>query len=211
MNIDTVLLFCTMSFLLAITPGPTMLLALSNGIARGAGFAIYGIIGATCANSLLILLVAFGLGSLLSASDAIFNLTRFIGVLYLCWLGIKLWRSHSSSIDQSSLPAAQSALTPIRAFVRSASVALSNPKGLLFFSAFLPQFINPLQSQIPQYLLLGGIFISIDAVVMLIYAHAGMRAVRYLSARGLLMLNRCCAIAMFILAGMLAKAQRFNV
>jgi len=206
----TLLLFMAASFALAITPGPTMLLALSNGIVAGRRVAAYGILGATAANLILITLVALGLGVLLAASETLFNALRYVGVAYLCWLGLKLWRSKTSDMDQAKLVAQKRELTPRRAFLRSASVALSNPKGLLFFSAFLPQFVNPDHEQAPQYAELAALFLTQDAVIMFCYATAGTKAVRYLTARGLLMINRVCAAAMFALAAVLAMARRVN-
>ena len=207
---ETLILFVSTSLALAITPGPTMLLALSNGIVAGRRTALFGILGATLANAALITLVALGLGVVLSTSEVLFNALRYVGVMYLCWLGIRLWRAKSTAIDRSTLAGDGAALTARRAFVRSASVALSNPKGLLFFSAFLPQFVNPADAQAPQYAELAAIFLGLDAVVMFSYATAGMKAVRYLSARGLIMIHRVCAIAMFALAAVLAVARRAN-
>ncbi|HEY8026307.1 MAG TPA: LysE family translocator [Burkholderiaceae bacterium] len=207
---DTLVLFVLTSLALAITPGPTMLLALSNGIVAGRRTALFGILGATLANLLLITLVALGLGVVLAASEILFNALRYVGVAYLCWLGFKLWRARSLAIDQAALVEGRQILPPKRAFVRSVSVALSNPKGLLFFSAFLPQFVSPAHAQAPQYAELALIFVSLDAVVMFSYATAGTNAVRYLSARGLLVIHRACAVAMFALAAALAIARRGN-
>lgn len=208
MTNSSLLLFCISSIALAVTPGPTMLLALSNGMAGGTRIAAFGIAGATVANALLIAAVAIGLGAVLVASETVFNIVRVIGVLYLCWLGVKLWRTKPSAVDPSALRTSEAAMSPARAFVRSASVALSNPKALLFFSAFLPQFIDLSQAQAPQYVVLGMAFVSIDAIVMFAYAAAGTRAVKLLSARGLLIINRSCAGAMFLLAAALAAFRR---
>ena len=94
------------------------------------------------------------------------------------------------------------------ALLRSLAVALSNPKSLLFFAAFLPQFVDIARPQGPQYLLLGGIFVLLDTCVMLAYASAGTQAVRWLSRRGLKALNRGCAVGMWLLAATLAVWRR---
>ena len=208
--LDTFLLFIVASFALAITPGPTMLLALSNGIVAGRRVAAYGILGATFANLILIALVALGLGVILAASETLFNALRYVGVAYLCWLGVKLWRSKTSNMGREKLVAQKRELTAQRAFGRSFTVALSNPKGLLFFSAFLPQFVDPVHAQAPQYAELALWFVTQDAVIMFSYATAGTKAVCYLTARGLRMINRACAAAMFALAAVLAMARRVN-
>jgi threonine/homoserine/homoserine lactone efflux protein len=93
-------------------------------------------------------------------------------------------------------------------FLRSLLVAVTNPKGYLFFSAFLPQFIVPTDPQLPQYVALAVTFAAIDFVVMLAYALAGARAIRLLRARGVLWLDRICGGALLALAGSLAFYRR---
>jgi len=210
MTASTILLFCAASIVLALTPGPTMLLALSNGVAAGVRVAAYGIAGATLASALLIGAVALGLGALLLASETLFDALRLVGVAYLCWLGYKLWQTPPLAINPSALALQAAPLGPGRAFWRCASVSLSNPKALLFFSAFLPQFVDPSLPQAPQYLVLATIFLSIDAVIMLAYASAGRYAVNFLSARSVTFINRGCALAMLLLAATLAAFRRSN-
>ena len=205
---ESLLLFCTASLALAVTPGPTMLLALSNGIVSGARVAAWGIVGATLASGLLIGLVSLGLGALLVASEALFDLLRAIGVVYLCWVGFKLWRATPLAVDRGALAPGDGITGAREALFRSATVALSNPKAILFFAAFLPQFVEPDKPQAAQYLVLGLVFVAIDALVMFAYAGAGTRAVALLSARGLTLINRGCAVAMFLLAAALAAFRR---
>lgn len=208
MSIDTLLLFAFASIALAITPGPTMLLALSNGISGGMRAAAWGIAGASLGSCIVITTVALGLGSLLAASEWLFHAIRVAGVLYLAWLGIKLWRTPPADVGAAL---AASSARPLRgrlALLRSLAVALSNPKSLLFFAAFLPQFVDTAHRQAPQYLTLGAIFVGIDTLVMLGYATAGTQAVRWLSQGSLRALNRGCAIGMWLLAATLAVWRR---
>jgi threonine/homoserine/homoserine lactone efflux protein len=100
------------------------------------------------------------------------------------------------------------ALTPRSAFLRSFNVAISNPKTLLFFGAFLPQFVDPVAPQGPQYLLLGLIFLGLDTLVMLAYACVGSQFLRLLTQRGLKLLNRTCAGGIWLLASALALYRR---
>jgi len=207
MKTETVLLFLAASFVLAVTPGPTMLLALSNGISGGMRRARWGIAGASLGSTIVITTVALGLGSLLAASEWLFNALRVAGVIYLAWLGIKLWRSPPP--DMAAVVAAPDTTPQGRiALMRSLTVALSNPKSVLFFAAFLPQFIDTAQPQGPQYLVLGAIFVALDTVIMLAYAGAGTQAVRWLSRRSLRNLNRGCAAGMWALAATLAFWRR---
>ncbi|GGC94618.1 LysE family translocator [Undibacterium terreum] len=208
MLVSTLLLFFVSSVALAVTPGPTMLLALSNGISSGTRVAAYGIAGATLASACLIAAVAVGLGSLLLASETLFNLLRVLGVIYLCWLAYKLWRSEPAAIETGNMDKDTPHTSPKKAFLRCATVSLSNPKAILFFSAFLPQFVDAGQPLALQYFILGAVFLSIDAMVMLAYAMAGKRAARLLSAAGLKMINRGCAVVMAMLALALATFRR---
>jgi homoserine/homoserine lactone efflux protein len=179
MSLDTLLLYAVASLALALIPGPTMLLALSNGIEGGMRRASWGIAGASLGSVTLIAVIALGLGSLLSVSEWLFNAIRVAGVAYLVWLGATLWRSETTDLG------AALAKSPLEvrphgriALLRSLAVALSNPKTVLFFAAFLPQFVDIAKPQGPQYLLLGTVFVVLDTCVMLAYAGAGTQAVR---------------------------------
>ncbi|MDM0112117.1 LysE family translocator [Variovorax sp. J22R133] len=207
MTFDTLFLFVVSSILLAITPGPTMLLALSNGISGGMRRAGWGIAGASLGSVTVITAVALGLGSLMAASEVLFNALRVAGVLYLVWLGVKMWRSPPPDVAAAI---AQQDESPQggKALMRSLAVALSNPKSVLFFAAFLPQFIDTTLPQVHQYIVLGGIFVALDTCVMLAYASAGTQAVRWMSRRSLQRLNHGCAAGMWALAAMLAFWRR---
>lgn len=209
MTLDTLLIYVVASLALALIPGPTMLLALSNGIEGGMRRASWGIAGASLGSITLIAVVALGLGSLLAASEWLFNAIRVAGVAYLVWLGVKLWRSEAADL-RTALARSSSQERPQGhiALMRSLAVALSNPKTVLFFAAFLPQFVDIAKPQGPQYLLLGAVFVALDTCVMLAYAGAGTQAMRFLSQRGLKAMNRGCAVGMWLLAATLAVWRR---
>lgn len=209
MTLDTLLIYIVASLALALIPGPTMLLALSNGIEGGMRRASWGIAGASLGSVTLITVVALGLGSLLAASEWLFNAIRVVGIVYLVWLGIKLWRSEATDL-RTTLAKSPREVRPHgrTALVRSLAVALSNPKTVLFFAAFLPQFVDITKPQGPQYLLLGAVFVALDTCVMLAYAGAGTQAVRFLSRRGIRVMNRSCAAGMWLLAATLAVWRR---
>jgi threonine/homoserine/homoserine lactone efflux protein len=208
MNADTLLLYTLAATALAITPGPTMLLALSNGLSGGMRAAIGGIAGASLGSSIVIATVALGLGSLLAASAWLFNAIRLVGVAYLVWIGIKLWRTPPTDVKAMLAASSHKPLPGRIALLRSLAVALSNPKSLLFFAAFLPQFVDLARPQGGQYLVLGAIFVGVDTLIMFGYAMAGSQAVRWLSQRSLQALNRGCAVGMWLLAATLALWRR---
>lgn len=207
-TLQTLLMFATASLALAVIPGPTMLLALSNGRGGGLRRAAWGMAGANLGSAVVIAVVAVGLASLLAASAWLFETVRAVGVLYLVWLAVQLWRSPPMDVKDALAHVPGQKALGRAAFVRSLGVALSNPKALLFFAAFLPQFIDPAQAVATQYAVLGALFVAIDAVVMVAYALAGRQAVRWLSGNGLRWLNRGCAVGMGVLAALLAGWRR---
>ena len=204
---QTLLVFAFVAFIGIATPGPTVLLALTNGSRYGVRASLPGMLGAVLSDFVLIAAVAIGLGALLAASEFWFSVVKWIGVGYLAYLGIRLLRSKGTfTVSGDSSPADR---PPARAvFLRSFLVAATNPKGYLFFSAFLPQFVAPAQPQLPQYATLALTFAAIDLAVMLAYAAAGAQAIRVLRARGVLWLDRLCGGALLALAGSLALYRR---
>lgn len=203
----TLLLFSIVAFVGIATPGPTVLLALTNGSRFGVRASFPGIVGAVLSDFVLISAVALGLGALLAASEFWFSAIKWVGVAYLAYLGIRLLRSNGSFVVADKLNSFSHA-SASAIFFRSFLVAVTNPKGYLFFSAFLPQFIVPTEPQIPQYIALAVTFASIDFVVMLGYASAGAHAIRFLRAKGVLLLDRLCGGALLALAGSLAFYRR---
>jgi threonine/homoserine/homoserine lactone efflux protein len=204
----TLVAFALVAFIGIATPGPTVLLALSNGSRFGVRRAIAGMFGAVLSDFVLIGAAALGLGALLAASEFWFTVVKWIGVFYLAFLGVVLLRSGGSvatALDKVSAAAAM----PARAmFVRCFLVAATNPKGYLFFSAFLPQFIYPASPQLPQYATLACVFAAIDFAVMLGYAGFGAQAARFLRSSAAVWLDRICGGVLLALAGTMALYRR---
>lgn len=206
---QTLLVFAVVAFIGIATPGPTVLLALTNGSRFGVRASVPGMAGAVLSDFVLIAAVAVGLGALLAASEFWFSVVKWVGVAYLAYLGLRLLRSRGTLALPAERAGAEAAGTGARAiFLRSFLVAATNPKGYLFFSAFLPQFIVPTDPQLPQYAALALTFAAIDFVVMLAYACAGAQAIRLLQAKGVLWLDRLCGGALLALAGSLALYRR---
>ncbi|MDX0699466.1 LysE family translocator [Sinorhizobium medicae] len=204
----TILAFALIAFVGIATPGPTVLLALTNGSRYGVKRATPGMIGAVLSDFVLIGAVAVGLGALLAASEFWFSVVKWLGVAYLAFLGVTLLRSRGT-LDlplQGSQGTESGATRSI--FIKSFLVAITNPKGYLFFSAFLPQFIEPALPQAPQYAMLATVFASIDFAVMFGYALLGSQAVRFMRRSGSTWLDRICGGALLALAGSLALYRR---
>jgi threonine/homoserine/homoserine lactone efflux protein len=204
---STLIVFATVALIGIATPGPTVLLALTNGSRLGVRASLPGMVGAVLSDFVLIAAVALGLGALLAASEFWFSVVKWLGVAYLAYLGIRLLRSEGTlKLPQYALGSERPSARAV--FLRSFLVAVTNPKGYLFFSAFLPQFIAPDQPQLAQYLLLAVVFAAIDFAVMFGYAAAGAKAIRLLKARGVLWLDRACGGALLALAASLALYRK---
>ncbi len=201
------LLFSVTSVAVIATPGPTMLLALSNGATSGMRIAFFGILGAVLSDLLLIGVVALGLGTVLYASETLFTVVKWAGVAYLLWIARQLWKSRPKAMGL----AGGQPVSALRAFLRSLMVALSNPKGLPFMVAFLPQFVNPAGPQLPQYAQLAAMFAGINLMLMTSYALGGTQVTRWLTERGLRTLNKSCAGIMMLLAGALLTVHRSSL
>ena len=204
---QTLLVFSLVAFIGIATPGPTVLLALTNGSRYGVRASLPGMLGAVLSACVLIAAVAVGLGALLAASEFWFSVVKWVGVAYLAYLGVRLLRSKGTfTVPGDNGPAERPSGRAV--FLRSFLVAATNPKGYLFFSAFLPQFVAPAEPQLPQYVTLALTFAAIDLVVMGAYAAAGAQAIRVLRAKGVLWLDRLCGGALLALAGSLALYRR---
>lgn len=128
--------FLVITAILVIVPGPIVTLVIATGASRGIRAAMQTVIGTTLGNAVLLVCIASGLSMIVQASAAVFDVLRWAGAAYLVWLGIQAWR-HAG---------AASAAVPVGGHVhawRGFIVAITNPKTIAFFTAFLPQFIDP--------------------------------------------------------------------
>lgn len=208
MHATTLLAFITVSFIGIATPGPTVLLALTNGSRFGVRRALAGMVGAVLSDFVLIGAVAIGLGALLAASEFWFSALKWAGAAYLAFLGIMMLRSKGTIDGMLRANAEQPKGTVLSIGLKSFMVAVTNPKGYLFFSAFLPQFIDPAAPLMAQYATLGLVFAALDFAIMFGYAVFGSQAVRFLKAEGAKWLERACGGALLALAGSLALYRR---
>ncbi len=210
----SLLTFAVMALVVVMTPGPTVLLALSNGSKFGLGRASYGILGAALSDGVLIGAAALGLGALLAASALWFAVVKSIGVAYLVWLGVQMLRS-SGALGSVPVPTTgnRSGDTgrSLPLFRKSFLVAATNPKGYLFFSAFLPQFLVLSKPLFPQYFTLALIFVAVDVTVMAAYAGLGAKAMRFLSCRGALWIDLASGGFLIALGFALAFVRRSEV
>lgn len=208
MTLATLLVFSLVALIAIITPGPTVLLALANGSRHGVRRALPGMLGAVLSDFVLVGAVALGLGALLAASEFWFSVVKWAGAAYLAWLGLRMLRSRGGSLSAPRGESGTGGYSARSVLLKSFLVAVTNPKGYLFCSALLPQFIDPTAAQAPQYIAIALVFALIDFLVMLAYAFAGSRAARLLRGQAALWLDRLCGGMLLALAGSLAFYRR---
>ena len=146
---------------LSLTPGPNGLLALTHGALHGTKKTLATIVGGSLGFGLIIGLSMFGIGALLTTWVGLLVIMKWLGGAYLVWLGIQVIRSEPIDISRSK-NAGNGKLRTL--FSQGLISAISNPKGILFFVAFLPQFVNPRESLFTQFLLMAMTFIVIEFV-----------------------------------------------
>ena len=166
MNLTTLWVFALVALVAIATRGPTVLLALANGSRYGVRRSLPGMFGAVMSDFVLVGAVALGLGALLAASEFWFSVVKWVGAAYLAWIGLRLLRSNGA-LDQSQAGVDIGDEAARRVFAKSFLVAVTNLKGYLFCSALLPQFIDAVAPQGPQYVVIGLVFGGLDFAVML--------------------------------------------
>jgi homoserine/homoserine lactone efflux protein len=160
--------FVVVETALCLTPGPAVLLVLSQALTRGSMRAIWSIGGILAANTLYFVLSATGVGAVLMASYDLFFAVKWIGAAYLVWLGIAAFRGKSPMLSVR-----QGDVAPVggfRLFLNGFVLQMANPKALMFFTAMLPQFIDPHAPIVPQVIILATTSVVIEFFVQLFYA-----------------------------------------
>jgi homoserine/homoserine lactone efflux protein len=173
MDLSTWLAFAVLETILCITPGPAVLFTVGSTLTRGrtAGFAAMG--GIVTGNTVYFVLSATSLGAILLASYEVFTLVRWAGAAYLVYIGLRALFGKNEALSDTveAVPRLRFATLGMTrtAFAGGTMTQLSNPKALIFFSALLPQFINPHRWLVGQVTILGVTSQIIEALVMTAY------------------------------------------
>ena len=168
------------SILIALSPGSGAVLAMSHGLSYGVRRTQATIFGLQAGLLIILLVAGAGVGSLLVASELAFSIVKTLGASYLLYIGWMQWRSTQglAGDDMASSPAFEKSvkrLSPRKLFLTGLLTNVTNPKGILFMVAVLPQFINPLRPLWLQLLLMAMTTVAVDLVVMHGYAYAASR------------------------------------
>ncbi len=169
MDMQVFLLFVITTFVVVFSPGPAAIATASQGAGNGLGRAMFGICGVASANAVYFALSATGIASLIIASHTLFSIIKWAGVAYLIYLGASALFSKSGGLKVKTGPKAKR----MNLFATGFTVEFANPKALLYFAAILPQFLDPSQPMLPQFLIMGTVTLIIDLVVYSVYAQVG--------------------------------------
>jgi len=196
MQLETWLIYLVTCIGLSLSPGPNGLLALTHGALHGTRKTSFTILGGVLGFVMLIGLCMFGIGALIKSSIHWLTALKWLGGLYLIWLGIQVWRSPAITIEFDRTRATAKGRTMFRQGFLS---AVTNPKGLLFFSAFLPQFIDPQRSLFIQFLVVAATFAGTEIVTEYVLAGAAERIRPWLARTGR-RFNQACG-GVFVMVG----------
>ncbi|PMK02793.1 homoserine/homoserine lactone efflux protein [Vibrio sp. 10N.261.55.A7] len=176
MDMHVWLAYVVTAIVFSLAPGSGTVNSISNGLNYGTKRSLAAIAGLQLGLAFHIILVGAGIGALVAQSALAFTIIKWVGVIYLVWLGIQKWRdqssleAHAGGIEQSSLVLMRNALL----------INLTNPKSIVFLVALFPQFIDPTQDQVTQLAILGVTTVIIDSFVMLGYTSAASKMGRFI-------------------------------
>ena len=199
MSLNLFLLYLATWSLVALTPGPAVMCAMSQATRHGFRASLAGITGTQAGNLVFFLCTALGLATLLNTATMAFTVLRVAGAIYLFYLGVRIIvstfrRAKEAEPVGPSAPPAQHSL-----FLQGLAIQITNPKALLFVSALLPQFIEPQRPLALQLVILGAITIVVDLVVLSSYAFLAERGVRsFRSSRFSVWLERVFGAALVL-------------
>ena len=207
MSFATWIAFVIAGSLIAISPGSGAVLSMSHGLAYGLKKASATVLGLQFGLILVLVIAGAGVGSLLLASSLAFTVVKIVGALYLIYLGIAQWRAPAApvadagAVATAGLPAHPSfGKRVMTGFLTNAT----NPKGIIFMVAVLPQFINKGAPLLPQLAILGVTMVTIDSIVM--HGYAGMASMmqRFLrDVRAVKLQNRIFGAVLVVMGSLL--------
>ncbi|WP_207477831.1 LysE family translocator [Arenibaculum pallidiluteum] len=207
MTLELWIVYALAALGLSLTPGPNGLLSLTHGVRFGLARTVFTVLGGVCGFMVLVAASLAGLGALLAASEAAFTVAKWVGAAYLVYLGFRLWRAPAPRVATAEAQGPGGEDGGLRLFVQGFLVAVSNPKALIFFAAFLPQFMVPGASYWLQFAILGGTFGFVEFVYELVLAGMAQRIAPWLGRHGR-WFNRVTGATFVGIGGLLTTANR---
>lgn len=197
MSVEHWLWFCAIEFVLCLNVGPSVLLVTSHALAGNRTSARLSTVGVLVANAGYFVIAAVGLAGAITVSAELFAVIKWCGAAYLIWVGIRLTLRAAKAPGNSAVLA-----DPLKAFGQGFLTQAANPNLILYFSAILPQFVDPSAAPGPQFLLLGVSSIVVEAIVLMLYVRTGGTIRRYSAPYVKTWINRVSG-GMLVTAGVL--------
>lgn len=201
MSLSAWSLFCVLSLITAFSPGPAVLLAVSNAATLGMRRALVSSVGNAAGVVLVSATAMLGLGALLKTSAWLFGALKLAGAVYLIYLGVRQWRSRASVLDAASNAVGTREQPIARLFLQGLLVATTNPKSILFFTALLPQFMSSEVPVMRQFLMLTLTFAACTVVSHLCYVGLVRGMGRWFAGASRARLFNRLSGAMFVILG----------
>ena len=209
MPFQTWLAYLVATIVICLSPGPGAVASMSSGAAYGWRRGYWNTLGLELGIILMMTIVAVGLGAVIAATPLAYEIVRWFGVGYLIYIGIKLWLPHPPAAEDGLPPPASKIPSTRRGLVlRGFLINCSNPKGLIFLLAVLPQFLTRELPQTPQYAVMTATLVTVDSIVMAMYTLLGARLLRLLqSGRQRQIIDRAFGTLFFLIAIGLALSR----
>ncbi|OJI93537.1 threonine/homoserine/homoserine lactone efflux protein [Planktotalea frisia] len=202
MAFETYLIYlAAVAVFFATPPDTSQLLIISNSVRYGLRKSAYTIAGDLSANCLQMTGAAFGLAAIIATSATAFSVIKWLGVAYLIYIGIQLFRSRDDVNDVDANQSGQAFRLYRQGFVTS----MANPFAVVFFGALFPQFIDPALAILPQLLILGVTYLIVDGAILLLWGWLGVRAASALKRHSFGLINKICGALMIAAAALLGS------
>ncbi|MEN0088822.1 MAG: LysE family translocator [Pseudomonadota bacterium] len=192
MELSTFLAYSAACIALIIVPGPTVTVIIANSLRYGARSGLVTIAGTQLGIAIMVVVLAFGLDFIVREAGYAFEVLRWVGAAYLIWLGVKMWRSNGQLGSATAEPVKSDSAYFWQGFL----VILSNPKMLVFFGAFIPQFVDPAGNTVLQTLIFGALFMIYATIFDSAYALFAGRAGSMLSTKRVRLVERASGTAL---------------
>ncbi len=181
MSIDVLLVYAVVSFFYIISPGPAIFLAMSNGMSANMRVVAISSLGNITGLLLLSTLSILGLGAILAASSTLFLMTKLLGAGYLIYLGVKQFR-HARNMAATEVAPIDGEVRRHRSYYTEGFLlAATNPKAILFFTAFYPQFLDMQAAMAPQFFIMTGLFMLLSFMSLFSYGYISKSARQWLT------------------------------
>lgn len=206
MSLELWLAFAAASTILVVIPGPTVLLVVAYALGAGRRTALWTVIGVFFGDLVAITASVLGLGVILAASATLFTVLKFAGGAYLIYLGFRLF---TAPVQPGRIEAKAAASSGPKMALHAFAVTATNPKGMVFFVAFLPQFLDAAHPAGPQLAIMVATFTIIAAINALAFAMAaGTLRTRITQPRVMKWMNRCGGGALMAMGALTMLARR---